>query len=100
MKKSYHATLKKFNLLTFLWSFHAPIIHGPNVQVPSSELPVISPESSDSEVQGFNTGYKPSGSDSSQYFSTLELNDLTRDLVLSNKAVALLDSRLKEENIG
>lgn len=70
------------------------------VPLPPTELPVISSESSDSEhpeVQGSATEYKPSGGDSPQPFSQVELYDLTRDLGLSKEAAVLLGSRLKEK---
>jgi hypothetical protein len=69
------------------------------VPSPPTELPVITSYSEHQEVPASDIEYKPSGGDSPQPFSQVELNDLTRDLGLSKEAAELLGSRLKEKNL-
>nr|XP_042913198.1 F-box/LRR-repeat protein 16-like [Parasteatoda tepidariorum] len=69
-----------------------PVPHEPDVPVPSTELPIISSESSDSEhpeAQDSDIEYKPCPAGFPQPSSQVELNDLTRDLGLSKEAVGL-----------
>ncbi|GFT71565.1 hypothetical protein NPIL_492511 [Nephila pilipes] len=48
-------------------------------------------------IQGSDTEHKPPGADSSQPYSQVELNYLTRDLGLSKEAAVLLGFKLQEK---
>ena len=102
--QGYNISNKKDIVYPDLPSARRPVVHGPDLPVPtppaSHESLFTSSSSTETEGERHDEIYEPASGDSTpQLFRQDKLNDLVRDLGLTKESAELLGSRLNAKNL-
>ena len=76
-----------------------PVLHGPELPIPNVNIPVEASAEFEVIHESVSTDYNADDQAQPMPFTLGELNDLSRDLILSKESAQLLDPRSREKSL-